>query len=92
MGLELGWQVTLALKAGEAPACRLGGTSNWAGTWLALSTSEVRQIWCCIRRTERVRLLVQIREYAVYILGSNALTEPVSTSPARHHMDWYHRL
>lgn len=44
VGLELGWQVTLALKAGEVPACRLGGNQQlgWS-TWLAPSTSEARQ-------------------------------------------------
>lgn len=41
VGLELGWQVTLALQASEVPACQLGGAQRlgWS-SWLAPSGNQ----------------------------------------------------
>ena len=43
VGLELGWQVTLVLKASEVPACRLGGSQQlgWS-SWLGSSGDQDR--------------------------------------------------
>lgn len=43
VGLELGWEVTLSLKADDVPACRLGGDQQlgWS-SWLAPSGSGHR--------------------------------------------------
>lgn len=43
VGLELGWDVTLALKAGEVPACQLGGKQQlgWS-SWLAPARDQNR--------------------------------------------------
>lgn len=43
VGIELGWHVTLALKADEVPACQLGGNQQlgWS-SWLAPSRNQHR--------------------------------------------------